>query len=82
MNIRYQKEKVLEMLELLENSKKIIISSKSTLENEMYFMRNLKTSISVEDHYLINLYDELIEKLEEEIISIKKMMDIIEKNAK
>lgn len=82
MNIKYQKDKVLEMLELLENTKKIIVSSKNTIVNEISSMRNLKSNISVENHYLVNLYDELIKKIEEEIISIKNMMDIIERNSK
>ncbi len=82
MNIKYQKDRVLEMLELLENTKKIIISSKSTIDNEIASMRNLKTNISVDNHYLVNLYEELINRIDEEIISIKNMMNIIEKNAK
>ena len=82
MNIKYQNDKVLEMLELLENTKKIIVSSKNTIVNEISSMRNLKSNISVENHYLVNLYDELIKKIEEEIISIKNMMNIIERNSK
>ena len=82
MNIRYQKDKVLEMLELLGNSKKIIVSSKSTVVNEISSMKNLKTNISVENRYLIKLYEELIQKIDDEITSINNMMSIIEKNSK
>jgi hypothetical protein len=45
-------------------------------------MRNLKTNINVENNYLVHRYELLIQRIDEEINSIKNMMDIIEKNSK
>lgn len=82
MNIKYQEDKVIEILELLNESKKQLINSKNIVENEMTTMKNLTTKINVEDLYLLNLYSGLIEKLDGEILSINNMKKIIEENAK
>lgn len=82
MNIKYQDAKVLEILELLENSKRQVLNSKMVVEKEMANMKNLSTKINVEDLYLLNLYNSLIEKLDGEIQSIKNMKSIIEQNSK
>jgi hypothetical protein len=82
MNIKYQEDKVIEILELLNESKKQLINSKNIVENEMTTMKNLTTKINVEDLYLLNLYSGLIEKIDGEILSINNMKKIIEENAK
>ena len=82
MNIKYQEDKVIEILELLNGSKKQLINSKNIVENEMTTMKNLTTKINVEDLYLLNLYSGLIEKLDGEILSINNMKKIIEEKEK
>ncbi len=82
MNVKYQEDKVIEILELLNESKKQLINSKNIVENEMTTMKNLTTKINVEDLYLLNLYSGLIEKIDGEIVSINNMKKIIEGNAK
>ena len=73
MNIKYQEERVVEILELLNESKKQLINSKNIVEKEMATMKNLTTKINVEDLYLLNLYSGLIEKIDGEILSINNM---------
>ena len=82
MNIKYQKAKVLEILELLRNSKNEIINSKIIVEKEINNMRNLSTKINVDNKYLLSLYDALIAKIDDEIASINNMSNIIETNIK
>ncbi len=82
MNIKYQEAKVLEILELLDESKKQLLNSKNIVEKEMSNMKNITTKINVEDLYLLNLYNFLIERIEVEILSIKNMKTIIELRTK
>ena len=82
MNIKYQKDKVLEILELLRNSKDQIINSKTIIEKEINTMKNLSTKINVDNDYLISLYNLLINKIDDEIASINNMSNIIETNIK
>ncbi len=82
MNIRYQKDKVLEILELLRNSKDQIINSKAIVEKEINTMKNLSTKINVDNDRLISLYNLLINKIDDEITSINNMSSIIETNIK
>ena len=82
MNIKYQKDKVLEILELLNNSKKSILESKIVIEKELSNMTNMNTKINVNDVKLLNLYNNLIQKIDEEIESITNMKTIIEENSK
>lgn len=82
MNIKYQEDKVLEILNLLNSSKQIIINSKMIVEKEMDNMKNTTTKINTDDLHLINLYNNLIEKIDGEIESITNMKTIIEENSK
>lgn len=82
MNIKYQKDKVLEILELLNNSKQSLMNSKMIVEKEINNMKNLRSKINVEDMALLNLYNNLIEEIEGEISSINNMKSIIESNSK
>ena len=82
MNIKYRKDRVLEILELLKNSKDQIINSKSIVEKEINTMKNLPTKINVDNEYLLSLYNILITKIDDEIASINNMSNIIETNIK
>ena len=82
MNIKYRKDRVLEILELLKNSKDQIINSKSIVEKEINTMKNLSTKINVDNEYLLSLYNILITKIDDEITSINNMTSIIETNIK
>ncbi len=82
MNIKYQKDKVLEILELLNDSKQSLMNSKMIVEKEINNMKNIRSKINVEDMALLNLYNNLIEEIEEEISSINNMKSIIETNSK
>lgn len=82
MNIKYRKDRVLEILELLKNSKDQIINSKSIVEKEINTMKNLSTKINVDNEYLLSLYNILITKIDDEIASINNMSNIIETNIK
>lgn len=82
MNIKYQEDKVLEILNLLQNSKSTLTNSKMIIEKEINNMKNLSSKINVEDLHLLNLYNELIEKINGEIESINNMKSIIEQNSK
>ena len=82
MNIKYQEDKVLEILNLLLNSKSTLTNSKMIIEKEINNMKNLSSKINVEDLHLLNLYNELIEKINGEIESINNMKSIIEQNSK
>ena len=82
MNIKYQEDKVLEILNLLQKSKSTLTNSKMIIEKEINNMKNLSSKINVEDLHLLNLYNELIEKINGEIESINNMKSIIEQNSK
>ena len=82
MNIKYQEDKVLEILESLKRSKSIIVNSKMIVEKEIKNMKNTTTKINVENLYLINLYTNLINKIDGEIESINNMKMMIEQNSK
>ena len=82
MNIKYRKDRVLEILELLKNSNDQIINSKSIVEKEINTMKNLPTKINVDNEYLLSLYNILITKIDDEIASINNMSNIIETNIK
>ena len=82
MNIKYRKDRVLEILELLKNSNDQIINSKSIVEKEINTMKNLPTKINVDNEYLLSLYNILITKIDDEITSINNMTSIIETNIK